>query len=1162
MSMLRNVLVVCLSLASAGSLYAQSGTATITGSVTDPSGAALPGVRIVARDAATGFERQTRTNQDGAYSLPGLRPATYDVVAELARFRAYSRKGFRVEVSQVARLDIGLELGQVTETLEVAGQHQLLTESASLGAVIDEKKILDLPLNGRDFVQLALLVPGVNTGQPGAGRGGGISIGGTRSEQNSFQLDGVSNTDQYDSGISFRPSVDAIAEFKIEVNNYSAEFGKGAGGQITVVTKSGTNEFHGALYEFHRNDAFQARNLFQRNPFFVTKSGRFKAPPFRRNEFGFAVGGPVTRDKTFFFADYQGRREVRGGVGQRTVPDAAFRSGDFSAILGQQLGTDALGRPVLANQLYDPRTSRLVNDPRTGRQIWIRDPFPGNRVPGGVFDPVALRILQRGLWPAPNVAGTRDSRTGNPVNNFFDDRSSRDEGNRFLIRLDHRLSTNDTLFLRYGFNDTEGRTPGNFPGNERLSPNRQQVMAASYTKTFGPSVVNELRLGYQRETPKSGADRILAGVHLVSELGIRGLPLAGAGAPEVSISGFSGFGDGSENRRTDQTFQLIDMLSFSKGRHFFKAGVEFRHVRLDVRNNPANTRGDFIFGNPEWTGLEGFPGTGNVFGNFLLGLSRQKSRRPGDHSSFLRANEFAAFIQDHFRVTSRLSLDLGLRYQLYIPPWETRNHISSIQVKSFPKSFAEGGIFLCKDPQRCASLSPSLTALGLGLTLDDLHVDRLPQVVIAGDGVPRSLSEVEKLNFGPRLGFTYRLTPKTVLRGGYGIFFDTPPAANFQDAVENLPFVREDQQSLSTFQFGPPPAEAFIGYLLDDPPIGSFTPGPNTFAVGFQNSYVHHWNLGVQRQLGNDLVVDVTYAGSKGSRLNRRENFNTAEPRSASAIIPRTVHPQLRRLFPFGVFEGQLITLDNWFGTTSTAFSTYHGLHTRIEKRFSGGLTFINSFTWSKAISDAQPFGGGNNDTGNRIQDIFNKEADKGLAPYDHRYRWSFSFLYHLPFGKGRRFASGSTGFWNQLIGGWQLNGIGTYQSGFPITIRRAGDPLGVGTDGAARPDMVCNPNLPRSERTLQRYFNTDCFVAPADRFGDAGRSTVIGPSTQLWDVALFKNFEINKRLRLQLRSELFNAFNHPNWGAPGRDLGGSNFGVINSAADPRIIQFGLKLIF
>jgi hypothetical protein len=1155
--------IVVLSAGVPARAFAQAGTSGLTGTITDPQGNAMDRVHIVVLDPATGFSRETDTNSTGNYNIPGLRPGTYSVVATRDGFRTFTETAFRIEVGQIARLDVRLEIGAVSEVVEVAGRAQMLqTEAATLSGVIDSQKVSELPLNGRNFVQLALLVPGVNSGQPDANRGGGISINGTRSEQNSFQLDGVTNTNQWDSGISFTPSVDSIQEFRIEVNSYAAEFGRGAGGQIGVVTKSGTNELHGSFYEFNRNDALQARNFFDRNPNFVDSRGRFKPPPLNRNEFGAVAGGPVIRGRTFFFGDYQGTRQTRGSVARRTVPNDAFMRGDLSSILGPQIGTDLLGRPVLQNQLYNPRTSRLMTDPRTGRQVYVRDPYPNNQIPLADFDPVARRILQSGLWPAPNADGTRDARTGNPRDNYFDNRPTEQVADQFFLRIDHQFSSNNSIFARYGLNNFDEQSPGNFPGNERLNLNRRQVFAISHTKVFGSSMVNELRFGYSRERPQNGAVRILEGRNVVNELGIRGLPLAGPGAPNVTVTGFTGISDGGELRRSDDTFQIVNMFSFNKGRHYFKLGGEFRAIKLDVINNPANTRGDFIFENAEWSGLEGFPNTGNTFANFLLGLVRQKSRRPGDHTSFLRAAEYAGFIQDDFKVTPNLTINYGVRYQLYIPPYETRNHISGMQVPYYPSRFGEGGLAFCKNPAYCASINPTLRSLDLPITLNDLHVDRLPRVVVAGREVPRAMTATEKYDFGPRVGAAYRLNDRTVVRSGYGLFFDTAPISYYQDAVENLPWIREDQQSLSAFQFGLPPSEGFIGYLLNDPPIGSFTPGPNTFQVGFKNSFVHHWNLSAQRQLGNSMVAEIAYSGHWADRLNWRRNLNTAEPRSPSAEISTTVHPQFRRALPFAIFEDQLIVLDNWFETTSEAKSFHNALTGRFEKRYSQGLTFINSFTFGRTLAHAQPFSGGNNDTGNRIQNIFDPAADWGLAPNHHKYRLVSSFVWDLPFGRTRRFGANASGLVDQLIGGWQVNGIYQWQTGFPVTILRSGDPLGVGTDGAVRPDQVCDPILPRGERTIERFFATECFVATSDRFGNAGRATVIGPDVNVLDLAVFKNVTFPGNVRLQFRSEFFNFFNIPNWNAPGRTLGGSGFGEITSARDPRIIQLGAKLIW
>src|SRR5262245_8004740 len=615
-------------------LFGQSGTATITGTVTDQSGAAIQGVRIAVRDTGTGFLRETVTNEVGLYSIPGLRPSTYDITAGSSGFHTYNQRGFSVEIDQIARLDIRLQVGDITQQIEVTGTTQALyAESATVGALIDQRKSVDLALNGRNFVQLALLVPGVNTGQPGVSRGGGISIGGTRSEQNAFQLDGVSNSDQWDNNLFFRPNIDSIQEFKIQVNNYSAEFGKGAGGQINVVTRGGTNEFHGTLYEFNRNDVLQARNLFQRDPNFLNKQGEFIAPPFNQNQFGGALGGPVLREKTFFFIDYEGFRLRRGQTGLRSVPDDALRRGDFSSTVGRQLGTDALGRPVLANQLFDPLTSRL-QDSR-----FIRDPFPNNQIPDSRFDPVARKLLDLELFPQPNIAGTQDARTGNPRQNYADSRSRSSDSDQFSVRLDHRLSDRDYLFGRYSFIDSGAFDPGPFPKQERLDQARQHLVATSYTKTLSPTMVSELRFGYQRATPQSASQAFLDGINYVNLLGISGVPTAPAGIPEFSIGGFTSISGAADVVRTHDTFHFIGQLSFNKGRSFFKAGFEVRRTHLFVVNNITRMRSTFNIENAEWTGLEGFPGTGNTFANFLLGLSQRKGRSLAERRSNIRATE-------------------------------------------------------------------------------------------------------------------------------------------------------------------------------------------------------------------------------------------------------------------------------------------------------------------------------------------------------------------------------------------------------------------------------------------------------------------------------------------------------------------------------------------
>ncbi len=1155
-------------------LFAQAGSGTISGSVADTSGAVVPGAAVVALNEATGFKRQSAVGSTGEFSLVGLQPGEYTVSVEMQGFKRFSTKDLKLEVDQKIRLEVKLEVGNVAEVVEVTSQAALLnTEQSSTGAVVDRQKIIDFPLNGRNFVQLSLLLPGVNTGDDGGNTGGGISISGMRPEQNSFLLDGTVNSDQFQNALVIRPSVDAIEEFKIQTSSYSAEFGKGAGGQINVVTRGGTNLYHGALFEFNRNNALQARNFFDRNPAFRTSDGRFKAPPFNQNQYGFTLGGPVMlpgyrgKDRTFFFVNYEGQRLRRGNTTLTSVPTATMKGGDFSSLLGASQGSDVLGRTVLRNAVYDALTSR------TSGNVFVRDVFPGNVVPVSRFDPVARRVLAfPGMVPEANIPGGRGA-NGNPTQNYFDGRTRTSNYDLFSMRGDHQFSVKDTLMARYSITDSNAFAPNTLPGYGSFDNQRQMAGTIAYTRVIGPATVNEFKFGYLRWAQFQAAENTIAGTDLVKQLGIRGLDFASTpgleGAPNITIGGFATIGDGDgPYRPRNNTFQFIDQLSFNKGRHFIKVGGEIRRVRNAITR--ANTlRGSFDFGNPNWTGEQGFANSGNTFASFLLGLPRQKGRRVSGFFQDLRSTEYAAFVQDDWKVNSRLTINMGLRYMLYLPPYETHDRVSTLTYPGIrPESFATGAV---------AFLRPGSEKLA-------------PNWGRAGIELPRSLFPPDKKNLGPRIGFAYRPLSKTVFRGGYGIFFDTVPLYITQDTLENLPNMKEDQQSLSLFQDGLPTPETFIGFRIANPGPGQFNPGPNDVSPNFKNAYVQHWNVGIQRELPGNILLEMSYVGSKGTRLNRRENTNSAEPNGPGAVVPLSAVPaqplnpitgqpfdpdpvanaglraRFRRLVPYAinVWENNaLYLLDNVFQTTSSAFSNYNSAQLRVEKRLAKGFTFLLAYTFSKALSDATGFnGGGPYDTGNRIQDIFNKKADKGLASIDHRHRLSFSTIYDLPFGRGKMFLGGSGGIVNKLVGGWSLNGIYTYQTGLPMTVKFNGDVFGSGTDNA-RPDLVCNPNLDSGARTVDRYFDTSCFKIQSPlRYGTAGRSTVTGPIIHNIDIGILKNTAITERVMTQFRAEFFNFPNHAQWNPPNRFVDQAAFGQINSARDPRIIQLGLKLLF
>ena len=690
----------------------QLGTATISGAVSDSSGAVVAGATITVINTANDFRRVTQSNNAGQYSLPGLTPGTYNVTAELQGFKRYQQNGLRLQVDQNAEIGIALEVGAVTEVVEIKGQAALVeSTNASVGAVIETQKITQLPLNGRNFAQLALLVPGANTGAPGASNGGGFSVGGNRSEQNAFQIDGTSNSDSYQNRVSVTPNIDGIQEFKIQTNNYSAEFGKGAGAQVNLVTRAGTKEFHGTLYDFWRNDALQARRFFDRNrtsfpcdaknPDFQNRPAC--APPFNQNQFGFTLGGPLLlipksggERKTFFFGTYEGFRQVRGNATVANMASVAQRNGDFTQnLLSGTTVPDAAGRTFRRGTVFDPLSSTAVTLPN-GQSRFIRSPFEGNRIPRSRFDPVSARVLaDTQFFPLPNDPGSLAA-NGDPRANFLDGRSRRDNFDQLSLRVDQQISANDTFYGRFTYNDGNSYNPRTYPGFGTLNKQRNLNGTLSYVKVLSPTKVNEARFGYQGWFQLEAAEDL--GQAWNEKLGIRGLGHLNPGlqgSPDIAITGTATLGNGGGPlRRRSNTFQFIDNFSFNAGRHFMKAGFEIRRVRENVLR-AQTTRGSFPFENQQWTGVDGVGDTGHAFGAFLLGLARQKARRISDFYSSLGATEYGAYLQDDFKVSSNLTLNFGVRYMLYLPPKDRDDELSTI-------------VF----PQRC----PSYTTPGCAAT--------------------------------------------------------------------------------------------------------------------------------------------------------------------------------------------------------------------------------------------------------------------------------------------------------------------------------------------------------------------------------------------------------------------------------------------------------------
>jgi hypothetical protein len=772
--------------------------------------------------------------------------------------------------------------------------------------------------------------------------------------------------------------------------------------------------------------------------------------------------------------------------------------------------------------------------------------------------------------PLGNAAGERAA-NGDIINNWVDGRSAKNDNELVSGRIDHQFTPNDTVFGRFSYQDSRDYGPGTFPGFGSQTNVRNFNTTVSYTKVFTPSIVGEFRFGNQFWFETSGAEDGLAGKDWLGEFQIPGMDFVRQsgilGSPSVGIGGFAtlGNGVGPFNYR-NKTYQPMGIVSFNKGKHFMKVGGELRKVRMNSQGplgRDGGTRGTFNYTLASWTGIEAPGGgaignTGHTMASFLQGLANQKTRIVGDFRLNYQLREWGAFFQDDWKVSRNLTLNIGVRYMYYTPPYDDRNAISS-----------------WTQQQEC----PSYTVCGpnyLNLPADSPYQTKY---LLAGVDLPRSLAPTDKNDIGPRFGFAWSPgSGKMSIRGGYGIFYDTVPVSVNGDTLINYPQVIEDQENLSFGQHGLPVPNALIGFRLSRPGLGNggpgsvaqFQPGPNNFNPNFTNAYIQQWNLSIQRQLPGQMVVEVAYAGTKGNNLHRQIVLNLAEPLGPLAVVPDLLsNPnirgdigdsknQLRRLVPVTLEQGVIIPLQNVFEEQSTAFSRYHGGTLRVEKRFSQGLTFLTTYTWSKAFSDNPGWrGGGQGLSAAGAQNILNRTAEKGLADLDHRHRFTTAAVYELPFAKG------STGLMKYLLAGWATDGILTWQTGLPMTPQHQGDVGSMGTDQALRPDLVCNPNLPSSEQTVERFFDTSCLVRQTPmRFGNSGRAVITGPGRTGVDLSARKFFRFTEQVNLQFRAEFFNAFNISNFQPPVKRLGDTNFGRIQSARDPRIIQFGLKLQF
>ena len=1137
---------LCFCLLQARQAFAQVDTGTISGRVLDPTSAVVIGADVVVTEVDKNLNYQTKTGKSGSFTISPLPIGRYMVRIEKDGFRPDVAGPFQLNVQQSIAVNVALMIGKASEQVTVSGvDPQLETLTSSLGQVVGTHQMVTMPLNGRNFAELALLAAGVSPAEPGARDSAefGFSSDGSRSYQNDYILDGVDNNSNLadlftGTNYAIQPSVDAIEQFKVETNGYSAEFSRGTGSVVNISVKSGSNALHGDAWEFLRNDAVDANNYFA-----ATK------PEFRQNQFGGTLGGPVVlpklydgHNKSFFFVDYEGLRIREGETLTGFVPTAAERNGDFSSRINYQspiFGVmDCNGVQTYQGEMFDTRQTMTSASSSTGL---CGVPFgydaqgrPSNILSSSRFDPAGAVLSQ--LWGQPNLAGPGDNFLSQPVQSTSQ--------NNVDARVDQTISEKNRIFGRYSFESQPSTIPTIFQATGGYGPDfnaglqffKYDGIAIGDTYVFSPKTVNEIRFGYNRINSHRYPWAYLTNGTTLT--GIPGIPFSTAnfngGLPEFDFSGYSGLGTHSDLPTIEKqhTFEYNDTLTSIHGWNTLKVGFDALPQVFSIQQ-PNAARGDFGF-SPQFSDNPAAPGTGgDAVASMLLGIAAQTQITNIITINYVRAVE-GFFAQDYYRATPNLTLSAGLRWDYFGNVHESDDNMGNFDINNGVLYVPTG-----KTVQLPASLDPLITLSATG---------------------SKSLIPQHYNAWSPRIGLSYGIRPGLVFRAGYGLFwtgYENGPWSNPSPGY-NPPF---NQSQYFEPNCSAPSSNPALGALncanaqvsvlsvgipsdaLADPD----SPALVSMSQQMQIPYFQQWHGSFQYQLPSNTLLEISYAGSKGTHLYTFFNGNQATPSAnpSAPLAPRRPYPLINNEVPELSTQG---------------YSSYNGLQARLEKRYSQGIEFLASYAWQHSLDNASSANlESNNNSSPRDFRQFPSQ-DYGNSDFDIRQRLVLSYTYDLPFGTGREFGARLPRAANEVLGGWQTAGILTFQTGNWYTASD-GNANFANSDGSQNPDLIGNPNgkhcMPGT------LFNTCAFTdPPLGSLGSAGRNIIQEPGTIAWDSSLLKEFPISGPTHLEFRAEFFNILNHANLTTTNLTYGNSDFGFPSSASTQREIQGGLKLYF